>query len=170
MSSTAEAAMSCGTTARNCAGRLRPQFHRRPSAALSGRAPESATAAGDAYLRIVAHMHPFERAPHPATGRPADGPRARPRRPWRSGDPPARSCLRKRGRSDVRITRPVQRQSGRDAGRDCRNSIKAAVAQPWRSASRAIRSAVMHVRWRRFGSRQPQCRTRRPPSSQPCLP
>jgi hypothetical protein len=58
--------MSCGTTARNCAGRLRPQFHRRPSAALSGRAPESATAAGDAYLRIVAHMHPFERAPHPA--------------------------------------------------------------------------------------------------------
>jgi hypothetical protein len=59
--------MSCGTTARNCAGRLRPQFHRRPSAALSGRAPESATAAGDAYLRIVAHMHPFERAPHPAT-------------------------------------------------------------------------------------------------------
>ena len=67
MSSTAEAAMSCGTTARNCAGRLRPQFHRRPSAVLSGRAPESATAAGDAYLRIVAHMHPFERAPHPAT-------------------------------------------------------------------------------------------------------
>ena len=92
-------------------------FHRRPSVALSGRAPESATAAGNAYLRIVAHTHPFERGPHPVTGRPADGPRARPRRPWRSGDPPARSCLRKRGRSDVRITRPVQRRCRRPTRR-----------------------------------------------------